>query len=156
MKKSIAIPLFAALALFYTTAKADLPGTPTTDYMLAENPKEAYLGTYKGTLPCADCQGIEMELLLQEGGKSKSKTFVLNQKYLGKTVSQSTYTVTGKWFVAIGNKQNPNAKILQLIPDGKEDLLYFEYQKDGSIKLLGKDQQPIRSKLNYTLKKQRS
>ena len=156
MKKSIAISLVSALALFYTTAQADLPGTPTKDYTIAENLKAAYLGTYKGTLPCADCQGIEIELLLQEGGKSKSKTFILKQKYLGKPANQSTFTVTGKWFMAIGNKQNPNAKILQLIPDGKEDLLYFEYLKDGSIKLLGKNQQPINTKLNYILKKQRS
>lgn len=36
-------------------------------------------GTYKGTTPCADCEGIETELIL-----NKDLTFVLKTKYLGK------------------------------------------------------------------------
>lgn len=36
-------------------------------------------GTYKGMTPCADCEGIETELVL-----NKDLTFVLKTKYLGK------------------------------------------------------------------------
>jgi len=36
-------------------------------------------GTYKGVTPCADCEGIETELIL-----NKDLTFVLKTKYLGK------------------------------------------------------------------------
>jgi uncharacterized lipoprotein NlpE involved in copper resistance len=36
-------------------------------------------GTYKGTTPCADCEGIEVELRL-----SQDSTYTLSQKYLGK------------------------------------------------------------------------
>ncbi|WP_077133948.1 copper resistance protein NlpE [Spirosoma montaniterrae] len=38
-----------------------------------------YAGTYKGTLPCADCEGIETEVQLTENGE-----FVKKTKYLGK------------------------------------------------------------------------
>ncbi len=38
-----------------------------------------YLGIYKGTLPCADCEGIETEIIL-----SKDETYVKKTKYLGK------------------------------------------------------------------------
>lgn len=38
-----------------------------------------YIGTYKGILPCADCQGIEMELAINE-----NKTFSIKKKYLEK------------------------------------------------------------------------
>lgn len=37
-----------------------------------------YTGTYKGVMPCADCEGIETELTI-----NMDSTFVLSQKYLG-------------------------------------------------------------------------
>ena len=157
MKQFLVAMLVPMLCLSYSGVQAyTLPSTPYPEVTTAPNPNAAYLGIYQGTLPCADCQGIAMELTLKENGKSKSKTFVLKQKYLGKPATQSMYTVTGKWFLATGNKQNPKARILQLIPDGKEDLLYFELLKDGSIKMLDRRQNQIKSKHNYTLKKQRT
>lgn len=36
-------------------------------------------GTYKGVVPCADCEGIETEITL-----NKDSTFVMHTKYLGK------------------------------------------------------------------------
>lgn len=36
-------------------------------------------GTYKGILPCADCEGIETEIVL-----NADQTYVLTRKYLGK------------------------------------------------------------------------
>ena len=38
-----------------------------------------YWGTYKGVLPCSDCDGIDVEIVLEEGG-----TFVSKSKYIGK------------------------------------------------------------------------
>ncbi|MBC5992517.1 copper resistance protein NlpE [Pontibacter cellulosilyticus] len=157
MKQLLVATLVPMLCLFYNSVQANV--SPNPSYLIvtaASNPNTAYLGVYQGTLPCTDCQGIVMELTLKENGKSKSKTFVLKQKYLGKPAAQSVYTVTGKWFLATGNKQNPKARILQLIPDGKEDLLYFELLKDGSIKMLDNRQNQLKSKHNYTLKKQRT
>jgi uncharacterized lipoprotein NlpE involved in copper resistance len=45
-------------------------------------------GTYSGTIPCADCQGIETSLTL-----NKDKTYLLKTKYLGK--SDVVYEKTG-------------------------------------------------------------
>ena len=158
MKQPLALLFVSALCLFSYEGQAY---TSTTNPAVETTPKSvspnaAYTGTYLGTIPCTDCQGITMELKLQENGRSKSKTFVLKQQYLGKPAKQNTHVVTGKWFMATGNKQNPKAKVLQLIPDGKEDLIYFELLKDGSIKLLDNRQNQIKSKQNYTLKKQRA
>ena len=47
-------------------------------------------GTYKGVTPCADCEGIETELTLNE-----DLTFTLKTKYLGKA--------DGKVFQETGN-----------------------------------------------------
>ncbi|WP_299820715.1 copper resistance protein NlpE [uncultured Pontibacter sp.] len=155
MKQSIAIILVSAFCLFsykgqsYTVAATPDKSTPAVT-------KAAYTGTYLGTIPCADCQGITMELTLQEAQKSKRKTFVLKQQYLGKPANKNIHTITGQWFLATGNKQNPKARILQLIPSGKDELMYFELMKDGSIKLLDRTQRQIKSRHNYTLKKQRA
>jgi len=44
-----------------------------------------YWGTYTGTLPCADCQGIATELTLNEDG-----SFLLKTVYQGKNNKQAT------------------------------------------------------------------
>lgn len=41
-----------------------------------------YYGTYEGTLPCADCEGIQTTIHLKEKNR-----FVLTKKYLGKADS---------------------------------------------------------------------
>lgn len=51
-----------------------------------------YQGTYKGTLPCADCMGIRMEIDLR-----KDSTYQLKTTYLGKgdekpTLKEGTYS----------------------------------------------------------------
>ncbi|MEJ8802203.1 copper resistance protein NlpE [Pontibacter sp. H249] len=157
MKQPLALLMASALSLYtYQGQSHTLTANPAEASINIANATAAYTGTYKGTVPCADCQGITMELKLQENSRSKSKTFILKQQYLGKPANNNTYVVTGKWFMATGNKQNPKAKVLQLIPDGKEDLMYFELLKDGSVKLLDNRQNQIKSKHNYTLKKQRT
>jgi uncharacterized lipoprotein NlpE involved in copper resistance len=37
-------------------------------------------GSYKGTIPCADCDGIETEIILNKGA-----VFIIKTKYLGKS-----------------------------------------------------------------------
>ncbi|SNR58210.1 copper resistance protein NlpE [Flavobacterium sp. ov086] len=39
-----------------------------------------WAGTYKGILPCADCEGIEQEITINE-----DETFSIKKTYLGKT-----------------------------------------------------------------------
>lgn len=51
-----------------------------------------WAGNYNGTLPCADCEGIETVLTLKEDG-----TFELSQKYLGKEEVATTETGTFDW-----------------------------------------------------------
>ena len=152
MRKPLALLLLSAACLYGYHVPANPLIKPFTEISSTTN--TAYTGTYKGVLPCADCKGIEMELTLLLDGKSKSKQFILKQKYIGKSTASNAETITGKWFMATGNKQNPKAKILQLIPDTNSDLLYFELMKDGSIKLLDRGQEQYKSKLNYTLRKQ--
>lgn len=111
-------------------------------------------GTFMGTFPCADCQGINTELMLNGGANGASRSFTMKQTYLGKPAGKNVVTSSGKWFLAKGNKQDPNAVVLQLIPtEGDVELLYFLQVSDSEIKLLDRTQAEIQSKHNYSLKK---
>lgn len=53
------------------------PATPATPAETATAP--AYVGTYNGTLPCADCSGIDTTVELKADG-----TYILTEKYTHK------------------------------------------------------------------------
>ncbi|MHC2991569.1 hypothetical protein OB13_08230 [Pontibacter sp. HJ8] len=115
----------------------------------------APMGTFKGNLPCADCQGITTELSLNGGSNGTSRTFTLKQTYQGKPADKGVVTSSGKWFLAKGNKQDPDAVILQLIPTaGNIDPMYFLQVSESEVKLLDRQQAEIASRNNYSLKKQ--
>ncbi|MFN4286301.1 MAG: copper resistance protein NlpE [Lacibacter sp.] len=85
-----------------------------------------WAGTYKGVLPCADCEGIETELMLH-----KDSTYMLRQTYLGKAAAPVVNTdgnwvwVDGNTIELLGIKNAPSKyhvgenKLFQLDAEGK-------------------------------------
>ncbi|MBX0332177.1 copper resistance protein NlpE [Pontibacter sp. HSC-14F20] len=111
-------------------------------------------GTFRGTLACKDCQGIQTELTLNTGAKGSNGSFNMKQVYMGKPADKSVVNSSGKWFLAKGNKQNPDAVVLQLIPTaGDIDPMYFLQVSDTEVKLLTKTQDEIGSSKNHSLRK---
>ncbi|MBD1397175.1 copper resistance protein NlpE N-terminal domain-containing protein [Pontibacter sp. JH31] len=133
--------------------KAKAPAAKSDDTSPTASPvMAAPTGFFKGTLPYADCQGIQTELTLNEGA---GRTYSMKQIYLGKPADKGVVTSGGKWFLAKGNKQDPDAVVLQLIPTaGNIDPMYFLQVSDSEVKLLDRQQAEIKSHLNYSLKKQ--
>lgn len=85
-------------------------------------------GTYKGIVPCADCEGIETTLVL-----GKELTYTLKTKYLGKSDAKVfeekgkfSWDKSGQIITLDGIKDAPNKyfvgenKIIQLDMNGKE------------------------------------
>jgi uncharacterized lipoprotein NlpE involved in copper resistance len=108
-------------------------------------------GTFSGKLACKDCQGIQTELTLS--GDSKG-TFTMKQIYVGRPADKSVVNSSGKWFLAKGNTQNPDAVVIQLIPTaGNIDPMYFLQVSDTEVKLLSRQQNEIEGSQNYSLKK---
>lgn len=64
-----------------TTTPAPTTEVAAVDHHNAQNSLD-YEGTYKGILPCADCEGIETEVILEAEGK-----FIKRTKYLAKEES---------------------------------------------------------------------
>ncbi|WP_242927301.1 copper resistance protein NlpE [Pontibacter vulgaris] len=132
-----------------TTTKTSTKTTKETAAKSATAP----VGMFTGTIPCADCEGILMELSVKGTPKDQNRSFILKQTYLGKPAGKNTFTSSGTWFLAKGNKQDPKAMVLQLIPKGNYEPIYLLQAGNSQLKMLDHQQNEIKSKHNYTLQK---
>ena len=88
MKKYILLFLLVSIVSCQKQSVADKKIVETYNAKISGN----YIGTYKGTLPCIDCQGMETEIAINE-----NSTFCIKTKYLGK--GEKVYIQKGnfKW-----------------------------------------------------------
>ncbi len=155
MKKSIIaislVSIFLVACNKAETPKTDEQAPPATSTEsstevvdsahTAENSLD-WNGTYKGVLPCADCEGIETELEL-----NLDKTYELKETYLGKG--------DGKAFESKGSFtfDSKNTSIIELdkAGDGRK---YFV--AEGYLKALDTEGKEITGELadKYELKKE--
>lgn len=105
---------------------------------------------FHGTLPCADCPGIETTLTLSNVPGKTEGTYVLKEQYL----NQRTTETTGKWVASVGNKKNPKATILVLTPKDGSSLRNFLKVNAQELIMLDRNRNGIPSKQNLTLVKQ--
>jgi len=87
-RRTAAIAMVALLAL---TAGCAAPAAQTDR---AHNSRDSldWAGTYRGVVPCADCEGIETALSLMQDGK-----YVLRTRYLGKSTEIRMSEGTFRW-----------------------------------------------------------
>lgn len=102
---------------------------------------KAFAGLYAGSLPCADCPGIDTSIAFTpEGGYSLSET------YLGERgrsfVSKGTWTL------------REDGKTLLLDPEAKEERdRWYEIVSATELRALDRDGKAIDSKLDYSLRR---
>ncbi len=127
-----------AIALVFSACKTHKNKPTTTDEHTAEYALD-YEGVYKGTYPCADCEGIKTTLTL-----NKDKSFIYETLYLGRK---------GKSFVYKGN-YTVKGNTLTIQQDNKP--IHF-LVGESTVTLLGDDLKPNTGELAdfYVLKKQR-
>ena len=97
-----------------------------------------YQGTYAGTLPAADCPGIETRLTLKKDG-----TFDLHMKYIDR---DAEFDETGVFTV------KENLLTLAQLDDGSEE--YYKIE-ENRLRMLDAEKQPVTGALaeNYVLQK---
>ncbi|WP_433971307.1 copper resistance protein NlpE N-terminal domain-containing protein [Tunturiibacter lichenicola] len=113
-------------------------------------------GVYKGTLPCADCSGLETVLRLYAKGKFDTTYafYVRTQTYRGAPHGYVVLSDRGEWAVLRGDATNPDATVYQLNPDDEQHSDSWLVSGQGSLLLqLDRDQKPIDSKMNLTLRR---
>lgn len=108
--------------------------------------------TYVGKLPCADCEGIEEELILTRKDVNSSEgTYTLKDTYLGKDAAP--IETTGMWTTDRGSASNPDAVVYVLNYDKPDEVSYFLRVDDTTLRMLDKDKAEIDSPFNQTLTK---
>lgn len=104
--------------------------------------QKGFAGTFKGTLPCADCPGIDTTLELKPDG-----SFLLKEAFLGQAGAPTK--VDGTWTVEAGDKHirlDPNTK-------AEADRLYAISAHDR-IAQLGADGKPPSGGVDQSLKRE--
>ncbi len=91
--------------------------------------------SWRGMLPCADCEGIDTSLFLEKDG-----TWVMNQGYKGGKAASA--------FAAYGSWARTADKLV--LTDASGEKLYFR-AKGEALEMLDREGNPIHSRLNYTL-----
>ena len=111
------------------------------------------LGPFVGTVPCADCPGIETELtLVRRDPASAEGTYRLRTTYLERG---GPFERTGAWTTLRGTPQDENATVYELDPDRPGQQQYFLKVDDDRVRMLDGARGPIASDLNFTLTVQR-
>jgi copper homeostasis protein (lipoprotein) len=114
MKKNLLFAAVAIVLLNCQNPKAENPPPAPTEVEVsgnlenkAQTPTNSidYLGIYKGTLPCADCSGIDTSLELAE-----DFTFTMVTKYKGKSDKPVESKGTFRWAADGKSIQLDNAK----------------------------------------------
>ena len=111
------------------------------------------LGPFVGTIPCADCPGIETELTLtRKDAHAAEGSYQLRSTYLerGPPIESS-----GAWTSLRGTPQDENATVYALDPDRPGHEQYFLKLGDDRVRMLDGERNPIPSDLNFTLTLQR-
>jgi copper homeostasis protein (lipoprotein) len=123
----------------------------------APRPGTAILfGTYKGTMPCADCSGLDTMLRLYAKGKFDTTYafYVRTQTYRGAPQGDVTFSDRGEWTVLRGDAADPDATVYQLNPDDEQHSeALLAQDKGAALMQLDHDLKPIDTTMSVTLKR---
>lgn len=107
---------------------------------------------FEGTIPCADCPGIVMEVRLD----TAKHTYIRNMTYLeAQNGKDATFSVSGSYTTERGYKGDDEALLYVLgnPPSGTEQV--FLARGDSAILALDGNREIIQADLNFTLTKKR-
>ncbi|MEC5317931.1 envelope stress response activation lipoprotein NlpE [Brenneria populi subsp. brevivirga] len=107
-----------------------------TRSQMQEEPLKPMAQSYRGILPCADCEGIDTSLFLSEDG-----TFILRQHYQTTREGTNTFAEYGQW------RRTADKLVLT---DSHGDKLYFRPQ-GSDLEMLDQEGIPIDSPHAYRL-----
>lgn len=106
---------------------------------------------YVGSLPCADCTGIDSTLSLTKKDLNTAEgTYAKSEQYIGKD-SKGAVNSKGDWTTQRGNNADPDATIIVLNPTDKEKIEYYLQLDENHLEMLDKDGEQSKASGNFTL-----
>ncbi|MBB3332539.1 hypothetical protein BDK63_003434 [Halomonas campaniensis] len=116
---------------------------------------DASVATYQGTLPCRNCDGIDIDVELrgEEQAAPEERTFTLQASYREHPQDPPDENYAGNWEVLSGTATDPDATVYELTPDGEGQIYYFLRIDESTLELI--DPQRRRFQNNEMLQLQR-
>ncbi|MFW6346957.1 MAG: copper resistance protein NlpE N-terminal domain-containing protein [Halomonas sp.] len=116
---------------------------------------DAGVATYQGTLPCRNCEGIDLDVELsgEEQEAPEERTFTLQASYREHPQDPPDENYAGNWEVLDGTATDPDATVYELTPDGEGQIYYFLRVDENTLELI--DPQRRRFQNNEMLQLQR-
>jgi copper homeostasis protein (lipoprotein) len=111
------------------------------------------LGTFVGNMPCADCPGITVKLILYSNGPNDftKATYQMELVYQGKNVKP--FVTYGNWSLLKGMPGNPQATIYELNAEKPGQEQYFLRLNADALKQLDRNLHEVNSPYNLALKR---
>ena len=130
--------------------KPKLQPTPTTTITPTATNTQISVA-YKGTLPCADCPGLDTELILKKAiVDSIDGTFVMKETYLERDVA--SIISQGTWKTIFSSSKGKPIVIYELNSGSPDSIQYFLKASDDELKMLDKNKNEIVGPdLNFSL-----
>lgn len=127
---------------------------PTDDRAVAPEMDDTEV-VYQGTLPCRNCDGIDLDVRLTGDAESapEERTFSLQATYREHPQNPPDENYAGNWEVLGGTATDPDATVYELTPDGEGQIYYFLRVDDRTLELI--DPQRRRFQNNEMLQLQR-
>lgn len=126
--------------------EASTPGT-TTPATAPPDPHNQV--TYQGTLPCPDCEGLQVTLVLDHD----AYTYRTTERRLGEQSNAEPDRSSGPWAVRYGTESDPDAVIYQLDHDRPGSTRNFLRLDAARIKLLDEFKREFWSPFNLILER---
>ncbi len=104
-------------------------------------------GTWKGTLPCADCPGIEYILTLQPEGNYKMTVIYIDGE--GDGIDVKLYS-DGK----VVRTSKDDSYFLRLLPPPGNDTVYFKIVDGNTLRLVNKELEEPQNAQLYNIVKE--
>lgn len=151
--------LLFGIAYFYTTnttktAVKETTSNTTSITSIKERQRlqGVLFGKFTGTIPCADCDGIFTDLILNkntEGGDGG--LYELVEIYRGVTTEPKV--TQGTWITITGTDKDENAVVYQLTPSGPDTPRYFKVLDENTLRLLDRSGNEINTTASLDITK---
>ncbi|WP_336218594.1 envelope stress response activation lipoprotein NlpE [Citrobacter amalonaticus] len=134
MKKTLlsAMAVFTLVALIGCNNRSEVDALQPTQVAELKPMQQSW----RGVLPCADCEGIETSLFLEKDG-----TWVMNERYQGVREEPSSFASYGTW-ARTADKL--------VLTDSQGEKSYYRAKGDA-LEMLDREGNPVESQFNYTL-----
>ncbi|MGQ7248864.1 copper resistance protein NlpE N-terminal domain-containing protein [Halomonas sp. V046] len=99
---------------------------------------QANSATYQGTLPCRNCDGIDLTVTMEgdEQSGAAQRSFDLTAAYRNHPQNPPEESYAGNWDVLTGTADNPEATVYELVPNGEGQTYYFLRVNPQTLELI--------------------